>query len=62
MKEFWESECENIERKQAQEIALFSEKRDLTFAKVRDRIYHVFNPRTNRFHNLELGIDWVIDL
>ena len=36
------------------------EKPDLTFVKVADNVYRVFNGKTGRFHNIELGIDEVM--
>ena len=32
----------------------------LTMEPVGDRTYRVVNKETGRFHNIELGIDWVV--
>ena len=32
----------------------------LTWESVGDRKYRVVNKETGRFHNIELGIDWVV--
>jgi len=56
----FKDEIQNIERKMVQEIVKHKEEENLTFLKVRDRTYRVFNKKTNRFHDLELGIDVVI--
>ena len=32
----------------------------LRFEQIGEKVYRVFNERTDRFHNKELGIDWVI--
>ena len=56
----WKDEIENIERKRVQEELVENERDNLTFVEVGDRRYRVFNKKTNRFHDLELGIDMVI--
>ena len=56
----WKDENENIERKRFQMEVIKNERDNLTFVEVGDRIYRVFNKKTNRFHDLELGIDLVL--
>ncbi len=36
------------------------ERENLKFVKVNENTYRVFNTKTGRFHNLELGIDEVM--
>ena len=56
----WKDEIENIERKRVQEKIIENERNNLTFLEVAEGIYRVFNKKTNRFHDLELGIDMVV--
>ena len=41
-------------------IKMKYEKDSLKFVKIAENTYRVFNPRTGRFHNIELGIDEVV--
>ena len=50
----------NMVRKTVQEIVIFDEKENLKFKKVGENVYRVFNTKTKRFHDLELGIDIAI--
>lgn len=59
MKQNWKEEIENMERKRNQEIAAGIEKENIKFVKVGEQKYRVFNKKTNRFHDLKLGIDMV---
>lgn len=56
----WKDERKNIERKRVQEEISFGEKPSLTFVRVGEGRYRVFNKKTERFHDLELGIDVLI--
>ena len=56
----WKDEIENIERKRVQEEVIKNERDNLTFVEVAEGRYRVFNKKTKRFHDLELGIDLVI--
>ena len=53
----WKDEIENMERKRIQEEVIDNERDNLTFVEVGERTYRVFNKKTKRFHDLELGID-----
>ena len=61
MKRNWKEEIENIERKIEQEIALEDDRNYLTFVEAGDRCHRILNKKTNRFHDLELGIDVLTD-
>ena len=37
-----------------------TQQKSLSFKQVAPDIYRVFNSATGRFHNIELGIDWVV--
>ena len=42
------------------DMVLINEDDDcLEFVCVGDRVYRIFNRNTKRFHNLDLGIDWI---
>lgn len=56
----WKKELENIERKEVQELVAEKAKVNLKFEKVADRTYRVINTKTNRFYDMELGIDVVV--
>jgi len=51
---------EDIERTRGQEMAA-EERRHLKLVQVNERVYRVFNTKTGRFHDLELGIDMIPD-
>lgn len=55
----WKDEAQNIERKLIQEEIAFRDKINLTFVQVDEGRYRVYNKKTRRFHDLELGIDVV---
>jgi len=55
----WKDEIQNIERKRVQGETAENERDNLTFVKVGNKTYRVFNKKTKRFHDLELGIDLV---
>ena len=56
----WKDEIENIEMKRVQEEIIENQRNNLTFLEVAEGRYRVFNKKTKRFHDLELGIDVVV--
>ena len=50
---------EEGKRQKGAEIFVDEEKENLEFVLAGDRVYRVINKRTNRFHDIEPGIDWM---